>query len=425
MGWFSNFCSSVASGVTSLVSAAGSVASMVWTEGKRIAAKVVDFVANEAEQVVGAVKRVWKTVKPYVATASTLLKAAAAATKAYPMLSGALSACGRVLDALLAFEESPLAKRLDAAIKWVIDMAKELHARLLSDEELVEALKHKRTFEDAAKQSTGEEEQHALRVTAFMVESLRLRRQIADLIEGDAIADFDHYLRLRAAQKLLEDAEQTLRKARSVDAISQDDLFLLKVGAALLEANPTLSDADAERLNSIIEVRFHKSLLPFVFEELMLAWAGEMQSREKEQRTVDERLIEDHIKYKRALRDKKNGRLSEEEAAKVTQTGDEIAARMEALKTLRADNAWYRILVQAAEGFMQVLEKDEETLIREDLGHIATHSAQVGKIILDCLQHGKPFESLTEDQRMLVVNFSNVFESAANARASQLVKVDV
>jgi hypothetical protein len=424
MGWFSNICSSVASGVSSLVSTVRSVASTIWTEGKRIAAKVVDFVANEAEHVVGAVKRVWKTVKPYVATASLLLKGAAAATKAYPMLSGAISACARVLDALLAFEASPLAKKLDAAIKWTIEMAKKVHA-WLSDEEMAEAAKHKRAFEEAAKQASSEEEQHALRVTAFLVDSLRLRRQIADLVEGDAIADFDHYLRLRAAQKLLEHAEQTLRKARSAHAISQDDLFLLKVSAALLEANPVLSDADAERLNSIVEVRFNQSLLPFVFEELMLAWAGEMKAREQEQRAVDEKLIDDHIKYKRALRDKKNGRLSAEEAAKVTQTGDEIAARMEALKTLRADNAWYRILVQAAEGFMLVLEESEEELIATDRGHIAAHSAEVGQIILDCLQHGKPWSALTEDQQMLVVNFSNVFENAANKRADQLVKVDV
>ena len=49
----------------------------------------------------------------------------------------------------------------------------------------------------------------------------------------------------------------------------------------MLAENPNLNDADAEKLDSIIKRRFNgKSLVPFVFEELICAWETKLQNME-------------------------------------------------------------------------------------------------------------------------------------------------
>ena len=56
---FSNFCSRVASAVTS-------TASRVWNGIKETAAKTVSWMAEKAETFVGSVKSVWEKVKPFI-----------------------------------------------------------------------------------------------------------------------------------------------------------------------------------------------------------------------------------------------------------------------------------------------------------------------------------------------------------------------
>lgn len=44
-------------------------------------------------------------------------------------------------------------------------------------------------------------------------------------------------------------------------------------------------------------------------------------------------------------------------------------------------------------------------------------------IIIDCAQHGKRWEELTEDEQSLIIDFANIFEEASRERASRLVEV--
>jgi hypothetical protein len=423
MGWISNFVSSVKSGISSVVSGISSGISAVVSKGKELAGKVIGFMADEAEALVGKVKQVWKTVKPYLATASLLVKTAAKATMAYPFVSKSLTVLGKVLDALVAFDQSKLAERLDAAISWAIHAARDLKERM-TDAEMAEAEKHKRAVDEAAGK-TDAEHRHSVEVVGFLIESMQMRRRIDDMLEADSIPDFEHYLRLRAAQKLLENAEETLRAAQSIDSITSDDIFLAKVVSDLLADTPTLTEADAHRLNTIVESRFGKPLQPFVFEEMIIAWVGEHQALEAQQKKREAAFIELDIEVTRMARRNKSGRLSEPEVATLDEKRRALDTLANEVKEQRARNAESKVFLQAAEGFLQIMEKDEATIEREDLVYVAQRSAQVGEIIIECLQKHRPWADLSEEEQSLVVAFSNIFEAASRARAAQLIEVSV
>ncbi|BCG04681.1 hypothetical protein PPGU19_092490 (plasmid) [Paraburkholderia sp. PGU19] len=393
------------------------------SKGKQIAGRVFSFMADEAEALVGKVKEVWKTVKPYLATASMLAKAAAKATAAYPLISKALTVFGRALDALVAFDQSKLAERLDAAIAWAISAARDLKKRI-TDAELAEAEKHRKAVEEAAEKA-GAEHRHSVEVVGFLIQSIEIRRRIDDMLEADSIPGFEHYLRLRAAQKLLENAEQTLRSAQSVEEVTPDDIFLVKIASALLADTPTLTDADTQRLDKIVEARFGKALQPFVFEEMIIAWVGEHQAREAAQKKREAEFIELDIDVTRMARRHKSGRLSEAEAATLDEKRAALDKLANEVKEQRARNAESKVFLQAAEGFLQILEKDEATIEREDLVYVAERSAEVGEIIIECLQQHRPWADLNEEEKSLVVAFSNIFEAASRARAAQLIEVTV
>ena len=102
-----------------------SMARTAWSKAKEIAGKAIGWMAEKAEGFVNDVKKVWQAVKPYVTQIRVaLLLAAKAVAVFFPWLSVALIWLEKVLGALTAFENSPIAKLIDAAIKWVIELAK-------------------------------------------------------------------------------------------------------------------------------------------------------------------------------------------------------------------------------------------------------------------------------------------------------------
>lgn len=44
-------------------------------------------------------------------------------------------------------------------------------------------------------------------------------------------------------------------------------------------------------------------------------------------------------------------------------------------------------------------------------------------IIIECAQHGRQWEELTEDEQALIIDFANIYEEASRARAAKLVEV--
>ncbi len=422
MGWFSGFVSSVAS---AFVSAAGSVASAVksaYGKVKEVAAKVVGVMADQGEQIVGDIKRFYAKAKPWLAKAK-IAAAAAGAAAPHPWMKSALKILEKGIDFTLVFGDSAIAKRLDDAIAWAIAAARAYQDKILGKAAAAEAEKHKEALREA-EASAAESAKHTLKVSRFMIDAMLVRSRIDDLLERDTVRDFDHYLRLRAAQKLLANAEMQLREASSVDAVTPDDMFLVQAGSDLLAEKPVLSDADAERLDAIVEVRFGKRLVPFVFEELIIGWAADLQTREASGKHLESEVIENRIKLNRMLRAQKSESLTPEEATSLPALQDRVNAGMSALEAAKTETAEFRIYVQAAEGFLQLLEKDEATLREQELDYLMDSGTEAGQILIDCLQFGKRWEQLGEEEQALVIDFSNIFEAASRERAAQLVAVE-
>ena len=82
-----------------------------------------------------------------------------------------------------------------------------------------------------------------------------------------------------------------------------------------------------------------------------------------------------------------------------------------------------RNYVFAAEGFLQMLEKEPEDFI--DKEYLFEDSATAGMIIIECAQFGKKWEELNKEEQMLIIDFANIFEKASRSRVKELVEVAV
>ena len=88
--------------------------------------------------------------------------------------------------------------------------------------------------------------------------------------------------------------------------------------------------------------------------------------------------------------------------------------------------------IEAAEGMLRVYEGDESLaeIVNDDIDIIKDNVEDVGMVIIECMNHGKQWEELTEDERGLIMDFSNIFRKAAKLRAKEVTdsvikKVDV
>ncbi|MND20067.1 hypothetical protein D3C76_405540 [compost metagenome] len=421
MGFFSDCWSAI----KSVGSAAVEVVRTTFDNVREKARDALDWMATKAESFVGKVKEVWSKVKPFIANVvRPALKIAAewatVALPTFPWVATAIRAFDKALEALLNWEKSALAKQVKAAVEWAIAKAKMLRDIFLNDKEMEQAAAHEEVLREAREDVRGEAGR-ALDLATLITQYAQLSTRIQQVLENNNISDFDHYLRLRASQKLLKDTEQRLIHAQDLEAINRDDLFLVEIGAELLKAKPLVSDDQAVRLDEVIHARFGKKLIPFVFEELIMAWGCNLEQQEKDWKTLSESVARLQVQERQLKISQNLGEPSAEDKATLA----EIQARLPALKAqmdqLRKRNQEMRNYVYAAEGFLQVLEKQPEDFA--DDAYLLSDSQEVGMIIIDCAQHGKRWEELTEDEQSLIIDFANIFEEASRERASRLVEV--
>ncbi|MDD2729042.1 hypothetical protein [Malikia sp.] len=415
----------VGSVVSSVASTVKNVASKAWEKTKEVVAKAVNWMAEKAETFVGSVKKVWQSVRPFIDTHVRPLVQAAAKVAPWPWLKGALTALDKGLAYVSAFDRSPLAKKLDYAIRWVINAAKNMKETLLKKpEEVEQANERKQVFEEAIAQMPAEEAK-SIQLAAMINDFVLVQTAIKNTFDKNEISDFEHYLRLRATQKLLKYAEQTLNGATDIEQISEDDIFLLKASAGLLASKPELSNADAVRLDDIIQKRYRKKLIPFVFEEMVMAWGQNLGELEKQLKTDTTTLSKNTVLLRRLEMAKKISDISAEEEIVLNQMKTETAALKSQVDALSAHTREKRNYVYAAEGFLQTLEKSQEELIAEGRDYLAEEGGQVGMIIIDCAQHGRKWETLSEEDQMLIIDYANIFKEESEIRAQQLIEVEV
>jgi len=421
MGFFSGLWD----GIKSVGSAIASAAKAAWETTKEVANKAINWMAEKAESFVGAVKDVWQKVKPFIATVvQPALKIAAqwAAVNlpTFPWVAGAIKAFDKALDALLAWDQSEMAKKVNDAINWAIEKAKHLNGIRLNDTELAEAELHEEALREARSQLRGDAAK-AIDLASLITSYTQLSTRISDVLEHNNIDNFEHYLRLRAAQKLLKDTEKRLGQAQDIHAINADDLFLTEIAAELLKPNPQISNTQAMRLDEIILSRFQQKLIPFVFEEMIMAWSYSLQNMEQEWKALNDTISKDQVLLRRLEVGQRLSDLSTEEAALLAELQGKLPPLKAQMEQKRKRTNEMRNYVFAAEGFLQMLEKNPEDFAGKE--YLLSDSSAAGMIIIDCAQHGKQWEELNEDEQNLIIDFANIFEEASRARAAKLVEV--
>ncbi|MCM1934660.1 hypothetical protein [Acinetobacter radioresistens] len=425
MGWFSSACSAIGSAVSSVGRGIASAASAAWNTAKSAARKAVDWMADEAENFVGKVKDIWATVRPHVIKFAPMVSNAIRLIP-HPWAQAAASAIEAGLAGLLALENSPILKKVEQAIIWASNAAKHFRDMYMTPKDVKEAEQRQQDLQEAMDAMKTEEQRQSIRFAAVINDYVLVQTHIQEILEKDTIKDFSHYLRLRATQKLLRAAEKTLNTARTLDEITADDSFLLRVGADLLAENPNLNDADAEKLDSIIKRRFNgKSLVPFVFEELICAWETKLQNMEakwsqmnKEAATLKRQIKELEVKMQIES-------LTSNEEVQLVDLKNDAKNTAYQLNQQAEENRAMQSYVHAAEGFLQVLEKTAEQFEEEGRDYIVDDVATVGRLLVECAQYGKQWNDLTLDEQSLITDYANIFAEDSKKRTQELVEAEV
>ena len=409
MGFFSGMCSAF----SSVVSSVASTVSRAYQKGKEVAAKVLSFMADEGAQIVQTVKDVWQKAKPFLEKIQVAAKFVKKIPGMHPWILAAAEAVDRGLTALFALENSPVLQKIAAGVDWAIKTARYLNEKWLNEVELEEAEERKRAF-SAAADSLNDEQRRALLFGQIVNELLMVRTKLQAQIDGAGVPSFDHYLRLRATQKLLVDVNQRVNSASELEYITADDLFLLEVGQELLASEPTLSNPQLQRLNTLIVARYRKALNPFVFEELVRGWAMSLNADQEAYEAERGRISLDEAVLQR-LQANLNFELSMS-PAELTQMAElkaSLPAQQQALLALNRSIQHRNHFIDSAEGLMQALEGKADPDVVDMI-------PEVGAIIIGCMEKGQQWEQLAADEKELVIDFANIYRNARVKRGAEL-----
>lgn len=418
MGFFSDFFESISSTVVSTV--------------KRAASKAIHFLAENAEKFVGKVKEVWKQVKPLVKKAQAPLAALAKATAHIQVVGVVTQAVSTGVTALLALENSPVLKAIGHTIENIGKRAKALQEKIrngevswLTPEEYEQAISNRdslRSVEgEAANLST--EQQSSLEF-ADAINNLGIARiDLQRTIDAEPTG-YDHYLRLRATQKLLNIEERKLLEAGSLDALNRDDYFVIRIASDLIKATPEMAEAAAKRIDAILNERYGKTLQSFVYEELVAVWVKQAETLANDVKSIQAKRNAKVPNMKRLQNAKRiQGELDSVEAAELAELEralPELDRELDAVSTRQRDAERY---ADAAEGFLQVLEKTPEQLEAEGRSYVIDEGPRVGELIIKAAQKEVPFNQLPEEDQETITDFANIFREDAQSRMNNILEV--
>lgn len=422
MGWFSNLCSKVGNAVKETAKATVKAVGkgLAWAREK--ASQACDWIAEKGDKFIDDVKETYQKVKPFLQKVRPWMDAAAATVSlaGFPWLSGAIAGTGKVLDILFTLENSPVAHKLEEALRGVIKLAQFIKQRHLTPEELKEAQQYQQAFANAEQMNLSEEEKRSFQLMQMLNNYAIIKVQLRDVLEM-GVGDFQQYLRLRAVQKLLDEADHKLTTTANLEQINADDVFLINTAQQLLET-AELSENDTLKLNDITTERFGKALIPFVFEELILVWVQKQTELEKAWKECSQEVAKDKVLKNRLEVAKRVSDLTAEEV----KVYNELLPRLTGLETklhrLDKERRSMKSYVYAAEGFMQILEKDEGLLQAEDKDYLIDDSAEIASIIMKVAQSNVDWDMLTPDEQSLITDYANIFEQEGKARAEHLAQ---
>jgi hypothetical protein len=390
---------------------------------KKKVVEAVNWMADKAETFVGEVKRLYKAAKPYISKARLVVRTLAANVP-IPWVQGIGMALDKALGALEHLDSHPLAAKVDAAIKWVIARARDIKRHLLNDLEVKEAEQRAADLE-AAMAQVDEAGRQALEGLAMSNRYELVRARISRLVEDEAFVNFEHYLRIRAVQKLLPLYEEQMEHVKDIHSVLDEPLFIIQIATQLIEGHAELDDAAMERLDSLTTARFGKPVIPFVFEEMINVWGLDLKQHQDAWEELSKRLSRDHVIVKRLNNLAKLEPLPIEEAKVLADLEKLLPADEARLDKLASEVLAKRNYVYAAEGFLQLLENDEQRLIDQDREYLIDDGFEVGELLIRCAQNGEKWESLKREEQSLIISFANIFETDCRKRAEQFTQIEV
>ncbi|WP_312315111.1 hypothetical protein [Atlantibacter sp.] len=406
-----------------MVSRAVSTVSSVVSKVKEVAGKAIGFMAEKAEGFIGKVSQMWERIKPHISTGRKVLMMAAGMVTT-PWLKGALMAIDRGLAWLEKLDKQPLVNKAQKAIQWVIEWCKNAHQKQLENEALEEARRHAEALEAAERELEGSEKE-AVSAIAMINHYMIAKAEVDIAVKRDHLQDFEYFLRLRAVQKLLAFYEKRIEAVKDVSDIDNDMRFLLFAANALIKQDAEFSEANTLRLDELTSRQFGKPIIPFIFEEMIIAWEKSRQILEEEWEAKNKTLAKERILHNRLVRAQKYEELEPAELIALNDLAITLPRDTAALESLSNDLLARRNYVNAAEGFLQMLEKDEQQLIREGKEYLLEQGAQVGSLLIDCSQNNRAWSSLLPEEQSLINDFANIFAADCQQRTQQGLLVEV
>lgn len=421
MGFWSSFTSFVSKAVDTVKS----TASKVWEGVKSVAKSVVNTCVEYGGKIVESVKKVYNAVKPYIKHVKAFVKTVGNTVGLkFPWVKAAAEVIVKGLDFLEKLEKSPLVQKITKHIQWALSILEKIKNTFFNKTEEEEALKRQKDLEEAMGYMETEEQKRSVRFAQLINEYILVRSRIEDALDSFETSNsnnFEHYLRLRATQKLLRVTERKLERAKDLNDISKDDLFLIQMGNKLLAEEPNLSDEELGYLDKLVQRKFGgKSLLPFVFEELIFSWQtkldGMITDWEREKTELSKLKRESKsLEIKRRVEP-----LSFEEEMRFNILVDEVKDATYELKEKEQKNRTMEYYVHAAEGFLQLLEKKEEQWIEEGKDWILDEAPEIGMLLIQCTRNDIHWDDLSTDQQSLIRDFALIFRQDSKNRANSI-----
>ncbi len=295
----------------------------------------------------------------------------------------------------------------------------------MTDEELATAQKHQATFRSIEIELDDEQARETCELAASINDFKIAKTLLAKALEGDP-ADFEHYLRLRATQKLLKMADATFQNAKTIDDIGTDVLFLVRTASNLIKVNPELSMTAAKKLDVVLKEQYGTTLAPFVFEEMVGSWGAMAKDLNAQWAEANKKRAQMNVAFKSLTLNKQlQGHLAPDEEEELTRLQIELPVAQTKLHDLdiqRNDIARY---VGAIEGFLQLLEKSQEEIEANGHSYLFKDGAKVGMILMRCAQEGLAFNDLVLDEQDLITDYANIFSAEADVRMERVLEIAV
>ena len=434
MGWISDAWDSVCDFASEVVEKVKDVAVKV----ADVAGNVLVKMAEVGEKVVSTVKSVWKKIKPFIEIvikkAPVILKVVSLALKRIPhpwaqaiavILDKGSVIFQKGLAALFGLENSPVLKKIDKALKFILPKMKDFGNSLKSWAEIQKARDLQNELDSLVITPQSQEEKILL-LTKILNRFLILKGTVLKLVEEDNIQSMEHYLQLKATEKIFHEFQERISKGLQIEDVTNDDLFMFEVADVLVSQNPELSEDAIVRFDSLVQKMFGMPLLALVFSEMVTFWSSTLEIDVKRQKDLNMELSAKEVIVKRLEKNKKfEIDLDAEELKQLASLKKQIPGIRKEYDVLTKEIMHQQSYIYAAEGMQRALEQNiiEVVETESDASAIEESIPELAELLIGCFRNGVQWEDLSTADQSLIRDFANIFKAASQDRAGKLITV--